>query len=256
MGLEFHGCLDVRIEGATISNCWGDGIYVGTDRNRESQRVTINRCKSHSNRRQGLSITGCRGALIQDCDFSDTSGTAPQCGIDIEPKGQSVVRDVTILRCSALQNVGYGIVVSGNTVDNVEIRDSRVASNTTGGVLVSRAVHTDLARSVIERNGGPGIAVVQGAHETNILGNTITGNGRGSIRRYDNVYLDRGSFDTRINDNIFVGTGSDSDPARFDIRINSQDCLRTEVLRNRLRPPTANGGGLYDHGTGTILSAV
>ena len=51
-----------------------------TPRTRNSARVTAD-----NNRRQGLSIVEADGVLVTDSIFSNTHGTRPSAGIDLEP---------------------------------------------------------------------------------------------------------------------------------------------------------------------------
>ena len=76
-----------------ISDCWGDGIYLGS-RNENNTKagcreITISDCNLINNRRNNLSIVSADDVTINGCAFRDANGTAPQYGIDIETNNSS-----------------------------------------------------------------------------------------------------------------------------------------------------------------------
>ncbi|HEY3113558.1 MAG TPA: right-handed parallel beta-helix repeat-containing protein [Gemmatimonadaceae bacterium] len=250
MGIDFRACSDVRIEAVHVSGCWGDGLYVGTNAGVESQRVTIRNCVSRRNRRQGLSLTGCRGCLIEDCEFSDTAGTSPQSGIDLEPNAHGVVRDVTIRRCTVLRNAGWGITMSAN-VEAVTVRDSHVGANGREGIAMSHVTNCSVSNSRLDDNGQNGFGI-RSSIGVVLAGNTICGNGRRSPGHYNNIVVDRGAAGTVVSNNIFECDAAGSDVPRYDVRINSPDCKGTQIVGNRFHRGKTPGG-LSDRGTSTIV---
>jgi Right handed beta helix region len=86
MGVGIRGCKNVRIEGLRSESSGGDGFYVDGGGSRLwSEDIVIRHCVSDDNHRQGLSVISAVNLLVEDCTFSNTSGTAPESGIDIEP---------------------------------------------------------------------------------------------------------------------------------------------------------------------------
>lgn len=85
-GISIDGCRNVNISDMEISQCWGDGIYLGTYSATllSSDYVTIENCNLHHNRRSNLSITDANNVTIDRCQFNYAKGTDPQYGIDIE----------------------------------------------------------------------------------------------------------------------------------------------------------------------------
>jgi hypothetical protein len=255
MGLELRACSTTTIVGLNVTDCWGDGIYVGSLGARDSTAITIRQCRSRGNRRQGLSITSCIGGLVEDCEFSDTNGTPPQCGIDLEPNGSAAVRDVRIVRCLTTNNRGPGIALSGRNVKNVVVQGNQSISNGHEGILVNLAAGSALSANRIENNGRSGIVVSNRALRTAIVANTMSGNGRSRPGEFDNILLDAGVADTFIAQNIFRSDATLDDPTEYDIRINSFDCARTRLSANSFRAPGKNPGGLLDRGTDTRAAA-
>src|SRR5579862_62535 len=113
-GEERH-CLDIEnagnvtVSGISCNDSGGDGAYV-----RASTNVTIEDSVFNNNRRQGSSITGQVNHIYYLRDqFTNTSGTAPQSGIDIEPNSPTdFLLDVNIDDCSTNANAGDGLMVS------------------------------------------------------------------------------------------------------------------------------------------------
>lgn len=156
-GIQVRASSRVTIRDMRFADCWGDGVCIGgiwtpgRARRIVSEDIVIAGIVSTGNRRQGLSIGGARNVRVHDSEFNDTSGTAPECGIDIEPDAPDGTSDVHIENC----------LMRGN------------ASN---GLQIYRRVH-DVAvlDCLIEFNGGYGILAI-GASDGVISGNRIRHN--------------------------------------------------------------------------------
>lgn len=86
MGVSIRGCKNVHIAGLRVESTGGDGFYVDGGGSRLwSEDIVIRHCISNDNYRQGISVISAVNLLVEDCVFSNTSGTAPESGIDIEP---------------------------------------------------------------------------------------------------------------------------------------------------------------------------
>ena len=107
--LDIENAGNVTVSGISCNDSGGDGAYV-----RASTNVTIEDSVFNNNRRQGSSITGQVNHIYYLRDqFTNTSGTAPQSGIDIEPNSPSdFLLDVNIDDCSTNANAGDGLMVS------------------------------------------------------------------------------------------------------------------------------------------------
>lgn len=88
MGIGLYDCKGIMIDGMDISDCWGDGIYLGSDRGSSvkdgCQYITVKNTTCHNNRRNNMSIVCADDVLVDNCNFIGANGTAPQFGIDIE----------------------------------------------------------------------------------------------------------------------------------------------------------------------------
>ena len=65
----------------TILSSGGDGVYVAGN----AQDVTLENLVCRDHHRQGISVISATRLRVRRCRFEETAGTAPQCGVDIEP---------------------------------------------------------------------------------------------------------------------------------------------------------------------------
>ena len=107
--LGIENASNVTVSGISCNDSGGDGVYV-----RASTNVTIQDSIFNNNRRQGSSITGQVNHIHYYRDhFTNTNGTAPQAGIDIEPDAPGdFLLDVKIQDCYTDGNAGDGLMVS------------------------------------------------------------------------------------------------------------------------------------------------
>lgn len=125
-GICVQGCSDVAITDMIITDCWGDGIYIGSSSKQNyCQDVSIKRFFLNNNRRQGISVISAKHLIITDGIIANTNGTDPQAGIDLEPNhSQEFMQDIVLKNIKTIRNSGYGIHFSlakleggGNSVD-------------------------------------------------------------------------------------------------------------------------------------------
>lgn len=104
-GIDIRGSRQILLRGITIRSCWGDGLYIGGD----CQQIEVDGVTCSRNRRQGLSVTSGSDITVRNSTFEKTQGTAPECGIDIEPNRGETVSNCQILNSRILENAGGGI---------------------------------------------------------------------------------------------------------------------------------------------------
>lgn len=111
--LDIRGCTGIRILGLTLSDSGGDGIYLGaTDTQPYVQDVFIRDVICDGNNRQGISVIGARNLLIEGSVFSNTIGTAPMAGIDLEANNaRQPMVNIIIRNCVFLNNSQLGMHV-------------------------------------------------------------------------------------------------------------------------------------------------
>lgn len=119
-GIEIVGCTNVNIRNVEVSNCHGDGIYLGLSNGKYSTGVTLTDCSLHHNKRSNLSITEASNVTINNCDFNYAGGFAPHCGIDIEPNHGQTCSNIKISNSRFKGNRGETIQILGQVNAHVK----------------------------------------------------------------------------------------------------------------------------------------
>lgn len=115
--VDISGSRDVVIENLNCNDSGGDGFYVGvyevTAGHGPCRDIILRDCSADNNRRQGLSVISVDGLLVENCRFTNTNGTAPESGVDLEPNGQSEpLRRIRFMNCLAKGNAGSGFLTA------------------------------------------------------------------------------------------------------------------------------------------------
>jgi FtsZ-binding cell division protein ZapB len=115
MGIGIANSNNIYIENANISNCWGDGIYIGDNglNQHYNKDVTIKNVVLDNNRRQGISVISAINLKIDNPKITNTNGTPPAAGIDFEPNfGYQYLQNITVTNPYIQGNDGHGIQFS------------------------------------------------------------------------------------------------------------------------------------------------
>ena len=136
-GISLVAVTDAYVHDLTVKDCWGDGINTNLAEMNVAapcRRIRVERVVCDNNRRQGMSISSVVDMTVADSDFSNTVGTWPAAGIDIESNsGTSPTTDITITRCRFNDNNGSGVCVVDGYGDRIVITDCRFSGNKGGG---------------------------------------------------------------------------------------------------------------------------
>lgn len=112
-GINVLGSNDVTISNFNISNCWGDGIYIGRDKNKYSSNITLKNGIVYNNRRNGISITSVDGLLMNNITSAFNQGTSPQYGIDFEANdSRDEMNNVKLNNIITYYNKNGGMMIS------------------------------------------------------------------------------------------------------------------------------------------------
>jgi parallel beta-helix repeat protein len=179
-GIQIVGASRVTVRDIRISDCWGDGICIGAKNVHGRPRmlstdVVIDRVVSTGNRRQGLSIGGSRHVSVSNSEFSHTAGTAPQCGIDIEPDKPDATTDVRIENCRIHHNAAHGVLAYRRT-HVVSIEGCTIERNRRCGVVTDGCQGVTIAGNTIRDNGSTGLLIKDGTAGGLVAGNTFGAN--------------------------------------------------------------------------------
>jgi hypothetical protein len=114
----YNGSRNVKIRGTKVSNCFADGILL-----LHAHGVEVDGVVSNHNRRQGMSVVDVDGLHVHHSQFSDSGGTPPGSGIDIENDLETeAIRNVLVEHCVFYGNQGSGIGIGGPGVyENIVI---------------------------------------------------------------------------------------------------------------------------------------
>lgn len=185
-GLNIESSGNVSVSDVHISDCWGDGVWIGAlgpdGHAQAATNVTLNRVTSTNNRRQGLSIGPVNGVKILNSTFSNSNGTKPESGIDIEPQAQGIAQNITISHSTITGNHGTGFEMHDN-VSDVTVSDSTIQGNNGYGVLIAGTTHVSLKNNVVSKNGLVGVTVAGKTSHVELTGNTLTDNSARYARR-------------------------------------------------------------------------
>lgn len=149
-GIKIVGSRSIRISDIAISDCWGDGVYIGsTDLQRYSENVAIERFTIDNCRRNGITIISGRNVKIIDGVIANTRGVNPQAGLCLEPNNKSeFIQNVLIDKLTTIGSGGYGILFGfgryANSPNNISVTiNSYTDRNSAKGRLSS---YTDYKR--------------------------------------------------------------------------------------------------------------
>jgi parallel beta-helix repeat protein len=111
-GIRLMSCTNITIEGLTIRDTGGDGVYLGDSGGEQNynKNIILRDIICDNNHRQGISIISANGLLVENCSFINTWGTPPAAGADFEPNHTSQhLVDCVMRNCRFENNEGAGI---------------------------------------------------------------------------------------------------------------------------------------------------
>ena len=136
----------LTFRGVRAINAVVDGFYVATGTPAVEASypadITFENCETTNAWRNGMSIIAALRPTVRDGDYSSSTGTSPQAGIDVEPDASATytVKDAVIEGVRFRDNAGYGLMLSGAnmTVANVRsiARNLKFSGNGSGGLIV------------------------------------------------------------------------------------------------------------------------
>lgn len=218
MGIFIQNSKHITVRDIHASKFWGDGFYVGgTKEGTKSFDVVLDKIISTGNRRQGLSITEADNVQVWNSEFSETGlikGTAPKCGIDIEPGKGVTANDILIQNCILRNNASYGILVYKRG-RNVTIQHSEIVENNKAGIVCEAPVNTFLGFNEIHNNTDNGLIIKAGVVNMAVTQNTFYENkGNGpkpsalsiigvSSQTAKDIYINSAASNITINRNLY-----------------------------------------------------
>lgn len=112
--LMIRGVRNFRVEGLSFVESGGDGILVGgrfvNKRFQTAENVRLDRVTCDRNFRQGMSVISASNLVVTGCVFSNTRGTPPQSGVDLEPnQPHETLSHIVFRDCRFEDNAGCGL---------------------------------------------------------------------------------------------------------------------------------------------------
>ena len=117
-GIRIGGCKNIYVHNANISDCWGDGIYLGLPADTVNDNINLmGEIKINNCRRQGVSVVYCTNSFIDTIIAENINGTDPQCVLDIEPNRDFESVNNLHIKNVIGRNCANGINIILNTPD-------------------------------------------------------------------------------------------------------------------------------------------
>lgn len=156
---------NVTLRNVRSINAKGDGIYVGDDIVGLTSDLVLDRVTCDGNHRQGMSVVAVNGLYAFACQFINTSGTAPQAGMDVEPNTDTaIVRGIRMIGCRFDGNATNGLLVSTRANPSVPQDGGSYTAcsfdfNGTDGVHLNCARNTTFATGTVNDNAATGVFI-------------------------------------------------------------------------------------------------
>lgn len=116
--LHIDNCVQMTVKGLSLRDSGGDGIYVGgadwwQEARTYSEDIWLEDLNCINNYRQGMSICSVQNMEVRHCLFTQTEGTLPEAGVDIEPfEPYQRIINLNFRHCSFTHNAWTGIALA------------------------------------------------------------------------------------------------------------------------------------------------
>lgn len=119
-GISLYDSSKVRLNGLTIEDTGGDGLYLGASEDGANIDIVVENCVFNRNYRNAISVISAENLTIRNCKLINTEGTDPQYGIDFEPNkpGQRIVD------CVVENTLIAGNKKGGATISTANLRET------------------------------------------------------------------------------------------------------------------------------------
>lgn len=133
--LAIYAAVNVTINGIECNSSGGDGMYIANS----ASNVTVQDSTFDNNRRQGFSLISGNGIFVRRCHFTNTNGTLPMDGIDMEPNLPSdMLVNIHIEDSFETGNTGNGIGIDAHNLSAAsKAVDVTILRNTSSGNSLS-----------------------------------------------------------------------------------------------------------------------
>lgn len=129
MGINIIGSKNINIINPKVIQCWGDGIYIGT-KGILPENITISGGIVDDNRRNGISVISGKDITIKNIVLSNTNGTLPMSGIDLEPNNPNEsLANVNLDNIYSYNNERFGFEINLTQLLNGKDKNIQIKIN-------------------------------------------------------------------------------------------------------------------------------
>lgn len=128
--VSIYNSKNVKIYDLRTEDSGGDGFYIGAPTEGFCENILLSNCYANNHRRQGISVISVKGLTVDGGVYSNTKGTAPEAGIDLEPNHPSqFLQNIHIRNVFTNQNRGAGILFALMNLDSTSAPVSITVEN-------------------------------------------------------------------------------------------------------------------------------
>ena len=128
----------LTLRNLTVLSSGGDAITFG-----QAKDVLLENLICENHHRQGISVCGAENLTVRNCIFKGTSGTAPQCGVDLEPfRKTQLLKNILFENCRFDGNAASGMLVhlpgirKSNNPVSIKFKNCTAIGNKRYGVII------------------------------------------------------------------------------------------------------------------------
>lgn len=125
MGIGIYDSTNIHVDKVSVSNCWGDGIYIGSKHDQDldagSTAIRVTNSYFFNNRRNNMSIVCAENMTVDNCRFEYANGTSPEYGIDIETNNSNNPCEHITISNSTFTGNGVAAMGIVTTADDINI---------------------------------------------------------------------------------------------------------------------------------------
>lgn len=111
-GISIQDSKNIMLYKPIVKDCWGDGIFIGSEGKILSKDVEINGGLVDNNRRNGISVTSVVNLYLSNIVAANSNGTFPKAGIDIEPSNNwEYINNVNLFNILTYNNEEDGLSI-------------------------------------------------------------------------------------------------------------------------------------------------
>ena len=137
--LSLNSCRNFTVSDLLIKDSGGDGIYLGgSSSGSYNENITIDNITSRNNRRVGLTVISAQNVFVKNSEFTQTSGTRPETGVQLEPNNPNErLVNINFTNCKFTSNNSNGIQVAVQNLNSssrpigLKVIDSEFSFNST-----------------------------------------------------------------------------------------------------------------------------